>query len=98
MFLACKSKYPGGLHRGDHWLLAEREIGLRLDEGTPGDALIGNTEAYCAQQEALGTIGTERVMRPNNFYNGSGAWRGPFPLPVAKSNRASDRITYVPEE
>jgi hypothetical protein len=84
LITAIKTVYPAGLHRGDHWSIAEREVRKRLDEGVdPEDLLIAARE-YAAQQSALGKIGQHEVMRPSNFF-ATGAWRGPFPLPKANT-------------
>lgn len=92
-----KAVYPAGLHRGDHWLLAEREISRLLDAGETPDSLIRAATEYAAQQMALGKLGTSAVMRPSNFFNGTGAWRGPFPLPQA-APKSTDRITWRPDD
>lgn len=92
-----KAIYPAGMHRGDHWTLAEREIGFRLDEGVTAKTLIEAARSYAAQQSALGKLGTEAVMRPNNFFNGTGAWRGPFPLPPPPKSFADRQADGVRE-
>ncbi len=96
-FEAIRNAYPKGLHRGDHWLLAEREIGKRLEEGISAARLLEATEAYAAQQLAMGTVGTEKVLRPSNFFNGTGAWKGPFPKPVQAVPK-TDKVTWTPTE
>ncbi len=89
-----KAEYPPGLHRGDHWLHAERAVAKLLDaeDATP-ERLIAATQAYRAQQQALGTIGTAKILRPNNFY-GTAAWIGPFPVP-ASSESEFDRMMRI---
>jgi hypothetical protein len=98
LLATIKTVYPAGMHRGDHWLLAEREIAKRLDEGATPEGLLSAAREYGAQQEAMGNLRTESVLRPNNFFNGTGAWRGPFPIPQRKSRSAADRLTWRPEE
>jgi hypothetical protein len=98
IFLACKAEYPEGLHRGDHWLLAEREIGLRLEEGVSPATLIAATRDYAAQQAALGNLGKNEVKRPNNFFASAGPWRGPFPLPKTKADTRFDSNISVLDE
>ena len=54
-----------------------------IDQGeTPAD-LVAAAAAYALQQEAKGSTGTQFVLSPAKFY-GTGAWRGPFPLPAAQ--------------
>jgi uncharacterized protein YdaU (DUF1376 family) len=89
-FEACQDAYPNGLHRGDHWLLAEREVSARLEEGATPESLIQAARDYCAQQTALGNLGRNEVKRPHNFFGRSGAWRGPFPLPPTKAQQQQD--------
>lgn len=95
LIAAIKLEYPEGLHRGDHWALAEREASKLLDAGEPPELLIAAAKCYREQQEACGTLGTDAVLRPHNFF-GKGAWRGPFPLPAQKTN--GKKLTWHPTE
>jgi uncharacterized protein YdaU (DUF1376 family) len=79
--LRCEieAAYPKGLHRGDHWMLAERSIRSLLDQGEDPEALRCAAAKYCEQQTALGNLGKHEVLRPSTFF-GTAAWRGPFPI------------------
>jgi len=90
-FAECQRRYPESLARGDHWLLAERAVALRLEEGVRPSELIFATDLYREQQIAMGKVGTGAVLRPQNFYDTG--WRGPFPLPKTKAEiRQDDNI------
>jgi uncharacterized protein YdaU (DUF1376 family) len=91
IFLDAQRRYPGSLSRGDHWTLAERAIRKLLNDGEPAALILANTDLYCAQQTALGTLGTENVLRSNTFF-GSDAWRGPFPIPQKKQTGADREV------
>lgn len=90
-FEAIRAAYPPGLYRAADWLIAEREIRRRADEGTPLDALLSAAQAYAEQQVALEKAGTQYVLKPSAFFGPGGDWRGPFPLP-AKPETAMDRL------
>lgn len=77
-----QAAYPKGLHRGDHWMLAERSIRKLLEQGERPETLLDAAAKYCAQQSTVGTLGTAQVLRPSTFFS-TDAWRGPFPLPAA---------------
>jgi hypothetical protein len=81
-FERCRSTYPKGLYTGSAWLMAEREFYRRIDEGASAAELVAAAAEYALQQDALGNTGTQFVMSPAKFFNGTGAWRGPFPLPI----------------
>lgn len=89
--LEIEKAYPAGLHRGDHWMLAERAIRTLLDQGVSADQLLDAAAKYCEQQRALGNLGKHEVLRPSTFYAGD-AWRGPFPLPTAKADPSRDAL------
>lgn len=91
-FVAIQARYPQGLHRGDHWLKAERAVYRLLDQGVSAAELLAAVDGYTEQQLVLQNTGTERVMRPNNFFE-SGAWRGPFQTPKSVTQRGG-RKTY----
>lgn len=81
-----ESAYPAGLHRGDHWMLAERAIRKLLEQGESADALKAAAAKYCEQQTAIENLGTAQVLRPSTFF-GTDAWRGPFPIPDAAGEK-----------
>lgn len=83
--------YPPGLYGDNDWLLAEREISGRLAQGTTPVDLVAAAAAYCAQQGAIGKVGTQYITAPSKFFARAGKWRGPFPLP-AKPETAMDRL------
>lgn len=87
-FLKFRQAYPAGLYRDRSWLDAERAF-YHLLETTPTWDLIGAATAYCAQQLALGKVGTDKILSPHNFLD-RGEWRGPFPLPATKAQVAQD--------
>jgi uncharacterized protein YdaU (DUF1376 family) len=92
VFEQIQQRYPQGLHRGDHWLKAERAVYRLLEAGESAATLIAAAEGYASQQLVLQNTGSERVMRPNNFFEGA-AWRGPFPTPKTATPRHG-RKTY----
>jgi uncharacterized protein YdaU (DUF1376 family) len=77
--IEIEASYPKGLHRGDHWMLAERSIRTLIEQGEDPGALKAAAAKYCEQQTALGKLGTHEVLRPSTFF-GTPAWRGPFPI------------------
>lgn len=92
-----EAAYPKGLHRGDHWMLAERAIRTLLEQGEDPQALRDAAAKYCEQQTAVGKLGTDSVLRPSTFY-GTEAWRGPFPAPATKAEtRLSSNISAAEE-
>lgn len=90
-FAKIRDCYPLGLYREADWLLAERAIRKRLDEGIPIADLVAAASAYALQQIALEKVGTQYVLKPSAFFGDSGEWRGPFPTP-AKAENAYDRL------
>lgn len=91
-----KSAYPPGTFGQQNWILAEREIGRRLEEGFASEELVGAAAKYCKQQTAKGSAGTEFIRSPEKFY-GQGFWRGPFPLPAAAQPSAPKRMRTAQE-
>lgn len=83
-FRRIRETYPRGIFRDADWLIAEREIGNRVGEGVPLADLVAATADYALQQAAKGSVGTQFVLNPAKFFNGSNAWRGPFPLPASQ--------------
>jgi hypothetical protein len=83
--------YPPGLYRDVDWLLAEREIARRIGEAEQTSDLVSAAAAYGIQQQALGKVGTQYVLKPSKFFSDEGHWRGPFPLP-AKAETATEAI------
>lgn len=80
----CREAYPPGTYAHANWILAEREISKltdRLGECVDPERLVAAARDYCAQQTAMGKIGTQYIRSPEKFYGG-GYWRGPFPVPV----------------
>jgi len=94
-----RAVYPPGVYRASNWLLAERELCTRLDEGVSADELVDAAAKYCAQQRAKGdAIGTQFVLSPENFFGPEGHWRGPFPLPAGKADtRLANNISAAEE-
>ncbi len=80
VFERVQASYPKGTYGQQNWILAEREIGFRLDEGVSPEQLVEAAAKYCEQQTAMRKAGTEFVRSPEKFY-GQGFWKGPFPLP-----------------
>jgi len=83
-FKAIKELYPPGTYRDVAWQTAERNFRI-LRETEPIEALIKAVQAYAAQKEAEGNIGSQFVLSPANFFSNN-EWRGPFPLPTTKAN------------
>lgn len=84
--------YPVGLYREAEWAFAERELRRRIDEGeATAPDMVAAVAAYAMQQQALGKVGTQYVLSPAKFFNGSGAWKGPFPTP-SKAETALEEI------
>lgn len=90
-FAKIRDCYPLGLYREADWMLAERAIRKRMDEGIPIADLVAAASAYALQQIALEKVGTQYVLKPSAFFGDSGEWRGPFPTP-AKPENAYDRL------
>jgi len=91
-FGRIRASYPPGLYREADWLLAEREIRTRvLDDRVPLAELVGAAHAYGQQQQAIGRVGSQYVLKPSGFFGSTGEWRGPFPLP-AQAETAMDRL------
>lgn len=86
-----KAIYPAGMFGDQNWILAEREIGHRLDEGVTAEALTDAAAKYCEQQRAMGKLGSAFIRSPEKFY-GAGFWRGPFPTPVASQSAPPKRM------
>jgi uncharacterized protein YdaU (DUF1376 family) len=99
--IEIEASYPKGLHRGDHWMLAERSIRALLDQGEDPGALKAAAAKYCEQQTALGNVGKHEVLRPSTFF-GTDAWRGPFPTsatePVKRMRTAQEIAAQYPED
>jgi hypothetical protein len=77
-----KAAYPAGIYRQVSWMMAEREIGMRMDEGITDVELEEAAAAYCRQQMAKGSIGSQFVLSPDKFFAGAiGPWQGPFEIP-----------------
>lgn len=85
-----KATYPKGIYRQADWILAEREIRSRIDEGAEAAALIAGCERYAAQAEAKGSVGTQYVTSPSRFFR-ERQYLEPFPLP-AKPMTATEQL------
>jgi hypothetical protein len=81
--------YPAGTYRAADWIMAERAMAQLIDAGEKPAELVAAAASYAIQQEAKGSTGTQFVLSPAKFY-GTGAWRGPFPLPKTKAETAQD--------
>ena len=92
---AIRALYPKGTYRAANWILAEREIAQRLEEGERVTVLYEGVQRYAAQCQATGRIGTQYVNSPIKFFeraNGHPAmYLDPFPLPAEKPT-AMDEI------
>jgi hypothetical protein len=97
VFERIQQRYPAGLHRGDHWLKAERAVYRLLEQGVTEQQLVDAVDGYAAQQLELQNTGTERVKRPDGFFESS-AWRGPFPLPKRATAGRVRTATDIAEE
>lgn len=93
-FQMIKRRYPEGLHRGDHWRNAEHHVSRLLDSGETFETLLGAVDEYRTQQEAVGRIGTDKVMRPSTFFEDE-AWRGPFPLPAVNGSGSGRPAVHI---
>ncbi len=89
-FLRAKASYPAGTFTDSEWLLAEREFYARVEEGVATDDLVAGSAAYCLQQQAMGNERTRFITKPSKFFNGTGMWRGPFPIPQAPAGKPED--------
>lgn len=88
-FALVQARYPAGTYRESAWLNAERNFRRLIDAGhcTPL-ALVEAAAAYCAQQQAIHKIGTQYVLRPDNFFDPHKRhWRGPFPIPKSDAEQ-----------
>jgi hypothetical protein len=94
---AIRSAWPGKPLHID-WLHAERWIGRAFAEGaTTFEALLGNVQAFRAQQDALGRTGSRFIPSPRKWFDGNpGPWSGPFEIPASptepKRESAADRM------
>ena len=78
----CRNAYPVGLYSPTDWLLAERELQARLQEGEPADELVAGCARYAAQCVAA-ECGSKYVRSPRNFFSVPGRlWREAFPPPT----------------
>jgi uncharacterized protein YdaU (DUF1376 family) len=80
--------YPPGLYRANDWMLAERAIAGLLEAGETPAELLAAAKQYRAQQDAIGKTGSQYILSPSKFYNGTNAWRGPFPVPASAAPTA----------
>jgi hypothetical protein len=77
-----RAAYPAGCYPGADWLLAERELAKRLEEGADPAQLLAGCERYAAQCVAR-ECGTRFVRSPRDFFSEPGGrWREAFPLPT----------------
>ena len=60
-----------------------------IDDGEKPADLVAAAAQYAMQQEAMGNTGGRFVLSPAKFY-GTGAWRGPFPIPKAQAKPGDD--------
>ena len=81
-FESIRGVYPPGTYLQNDWLLAEREIGRRVEEGESWEALAAGVVRYRAQLDAKGTVGTQFVMSPKKFFGSDRIYRDPFPMPA----------------
>ena len=81
--------YPRGIYRESDWLPAEREIGMREDEGDTWDAMYAGVERYVRQCEVRGSIGTQYVTSPAKFFR-ERHYLEQFRLPQTKAEVAQD--------
>lgn len=85
-----QSTYPKGTYTGSTWIQAERQVSKLLDAGELADELVRLASEYAAQQIAKGSVGTQYVRSPENFFDDDGYWRGPFPLPKSPTEAQGD--------
>lgn len=81
-----QARYPLGTYRQSEWLLAEREIRARLEEGDIPAEILAGVERYAAQARAKGSVGTQFVLSPRRFF-AERQYREPFPLPATKADQ-----------
>lgn len=85
-FASVQAAYPAGTYRQADWLLAEREIRSRLEEGDAQEDLLAGVERYAAQVAARASVGTQFVTSPSRFFR-ERQYREPFPLPATKADQ-----------
>lgn len=93
---SLKATYPEGTYRQSEWLIAEREIDRRLDDGYTEQQLRDGTERYARQVQAKGNLGTQYVLSPAKFFAGGPQpkFLEPYPLPQARAGPV--KPAYVP--
>lgn len=90
LLASVKAIYPDGIYRQADWLLSEREIRLRLEEGHAPEAMLAGCERYGAQVRAKGGEGGQYVFAPSRFFR-ERMFLEPFPLP-AKAATATEQL------
>jgi hypothetical protein len=78
----CQAVYPRGTYSAVDWITFEREVAKLLDEDEANGArILASCEAFRAQCQATGKIGTQYVRSPAKHLV-EGHWRHELKLPV----------------
>jgi hypothetical protein len=91
---AARAIHPQGTYRQAAWLLAEREIRLRLEEGHTPDQMLAGDERYARQAEAKGSVGTQFVIGPDRFFR-ERMFLEPFPLPAKRLTATEELLANI---
>lgn len=89
-----QSRYPPGTYRQSDWLLAEREIRARLEEGDTVAEMLAGVERYRAQADAKASTGTQFVLSPRRFF-AERQYREPFPLPATPKTATEELLANL---
>jgi hypothetical protein len=94
-----KAAYPAGTYLESDWLVAERDILARIDDGHTWEDFVSGCERYCAQLIARGKLGSEFVYSPKNFFTRKEhRFTEVFPLPQTKADaRLNGNISAAEE-
>lgn len=93
-FRELQAAYPPGTYRQSDWLLAEREIRSRLEEGDTPREMLAGVERYRAQADAKGSTRTQFVLSPRRFF-AERQYREPFPLPAQPKTATEELLANL---